>query len=122
VGQDRAHLECQRGDPGPLGEGRRLLRAREVLRHVSGDAAQAPVGREQEGVAAGIGELSGNRARLLEVMPRLAVVDAGDAADLQEGDPRGEPEQQRLRRLGKLGQQPCRARAVPHPGCRVAAR
>ena len=118
VSQDRVDLELDHG-VGAFGELRGALRASEVLAHVAGQPAQSPVGREQERVTGLVVESLGDRARFVEEAAGLTLLDARDAADLQQRDAGGELECQGLRGLGAGGEQCGDPTAVSHPGRRV---
>ena len=64
----------------------------------------------------------GDRARLVEEALRLALLDARDAADLEQRDARGELERQGLAGLRNGGEKRGDPTAVPHPIRRVTAR
>src|SRR5438445_7307460 len=86
------HLELERRVVGSFGELGRSLRAREVLRHVAREPAEASVGGEQERVTSRIPQSLGDRSCLLEEALGLPLFDARDAADLEQRDARSELE------------------------------
>src|SRR4030095_17018924 len=57
-----------------------------------------------------------DRARFVEEVTGVALLDAGDAADLEEGDTRGELERQGLARLRHGGRGPGGTFPPPPPG------
>ena len=120
--QHGVHLERERRVARFLGELRGALRTREVLRHVAGEPAQASVRREQERMTARIPQSLGDGACLLEEVLRLALFDAGDAADLEQRDARGELEGQGLAGLGKVREELRDPAAVPRSRRRIAPR
>ena len=63
----------------------------------------------------------GDRARLVEELPCLTLLDSGDAADLEQRDARGEPEHQGLAGLRDAGEERGDPTAVSHPIGRVTA-
>jgi hypothetical protein len=72
-------------------------------------------------VAGLVSQALGDRARLVEEIPRLTLLDAGEAADLEPRDARGELEHQGVARLRNRGEQRGDPPAVSHPVRRVAA-
>src|SRR5262249_41965484 len=102
VRQHGAHLELEpRVDS--FGELQSVFRACEVLRHVAGEPTQASVGREQERVPCRVLKSFGDRLRLVEEAPCLALLYPGDAADLEQRAASGEVEHQGLARLRNGG-------------------
>src|SRR4029450_12538946 len=91
------------------------LRTREVLPHVAREPAQASVRREQERVAGLVLKSLGDRACLVEEVPCLALLDSGEAADLEQRDARRELEHQGLAGFRHGGEERGDATGVPHP-------
>src|SRR5262249_54417497 len=79
------------------------------------EPAQASVGREQERVAGPVAEPFGDHARLVEEVACLALLDSGEAADLEPRDARGELQHQGLARLRNGGEERGDPTAVPRP-------
>src|SRR5262249_61698343 len=100
---------------GGIGDLARSLGAREVLVHVACESAQASVGREEKRVTARIAQTLGDVARLLEELVRLALLHAGQTADLEQRDTGGELERQGFWSLRKTGKELRDPPAVSRP-------